>query len=620
MTTLRPLPQRLLALLILFSATAAYSQQPAKKQVASEADLPRHSYPVEGLASVIVQSDGPAFGALASKVRADIEAELRDYDIKDGATLRDLVSNKLSLQEIAGEYGPALATVETLRSLQDKPAQKLTSGLISRSIFRAAIAAKATTGTAFENAFAQQFGEELGPLPWALVEDWARRAYAGARLAAPANALAGVMSDVDPAVLKSHALNDAEAADLIYVRAYIRIFVPIAPIEATVLKGYIAAHSSPKPDIWAAREVTLTGEEKLTPVVVGIWDTGIDFGLFPQQAFEDPNPTASGTHGVAFDDSGAPSTYWLYPLNPEQLAVYPELRDEIKGRLDIREGNESPEASALEKKLKTRSPEELRSLDELEKVVGPYMHGTHCAGIAVRGNPAARLVAFRFNDQLPDLPFAPSVEWARRFAKDFQQISDYIRTRNVRVVNLSWGDDREEFELWLSKTGGGADPALRKAHADELYSIWRAAVEAAIRNAPDTLFVTAAGNSDSDTGFTGDVPSSFRLPNMIAVGAVNESGEETSFTSYGESVLVYANGYDVESFVPGGARLKLSGTSMASPNVVNLAAKLFALDPSLTPAQVVGLISKGATSAENGRINLIDEKRSVELLQAQHKG
>ena len=75
----------------------------------------------------------------------------------------------------------------------------------------------------------------------------------------------------------------------------------------------------------------------------------------------------------------------------------------------------------------------------------------------------------------------------------------------------------------------------------------------------------------------------------------------------------------LSSFVPGGARLQLSGTSMASPNVVNLAAKLFALDPSLTPQQVIALIKQGATTSEDGRRHLIDEKRSVALLQAQSK-
>jgi len=58
---------------------------------------------------------------------------------------------------------------------------------------------------------------------------------------------------------------------------------------------------------------------------------------------------------------------------------------------------------------------------------------------------------------------------------------------------------------------------------------------------------------------------------------------------------------------------------MASPNVVNLAAKLFALDPSLTPAQVIDLIRKGASPSEDGRRHLIDEKHSVALLQEQMK-
>ena len=137
-----------------------------------------------------------------------------------------------------------------------------------------------------------------------------------------------------------------------------------------------------------------------------------------------------------------------------------------------------------------------------------------------------------------------------------------------------------------------------------------------MKGAPDTLFICAAGNSDQNAGFVGDVPASLHLPNLIAVGAVNQAGEETSFTSYGDTVAVHADGYEVESYVPGGARLKESGTSMASPNVVNLAAKLFALNPALTPAQVIGLIKAGADTSSDGRLHLINEKRSAELLQA----
>jgi subtilisin family serine protease len=97
---------------------------------------------------------------------------------------------------------------------------------------------------------------------------------------------------------------------------------------------------------------------------------------------------------------------------------------------------------------------------------------------------------------------------------------------------------------------------------------------------------------------------------------VNEAGEETDFTSYGKSVAVYADGYEVLSYMPGGTKMKASGTSMATSNVVNLAAKLIALDPSLTPEQTITLIRQGATTSSNRRRRLIDPMRSVALLRA----
>jgi subtilisin family serine protease len=40
----------------------------------------------------------------------------------------------------------------------------------------------------------------------------------------------------------------------------------------------------------------------------------------------------------------------------------------------------------------------------------------------------------------------------------------------------------------------------------------------------------------------------------------------------------------VESVIPSGAKVKMTGTSMAAPQVTNLAAKLLAIDPRLSPA------------------------------------
>ena len=127
--------------------------------------------------------------------------------------------------------------------------------------------------------------------------------------------------------------------------------IPLSRERGDVLHEYIALHDVVKPEIWSAREATLTADQHLTPVLVGIWDSGIDVSLFPNQLFTDPNPTASGNHGLAFDDVGNPSTDWLYPLTAEQRKAYPEFRDQLKGILDLQNGIDSPEAAAVREEI-----------------------------------------------------------------------------------------------------------------------------------------------------------------------------------------------------------------------------------------------------------------------------
>jgi hypothetical protein len=57
------------------------------------------------------------------------------------------------------------------------------------------------------------------------------------------------------------------------------------------------------------------------------------------------------------------------------------------------------------------------------------------------------------------------------------------------------------------------------------------------------------------------------------------------------------------------------GTSAAAPQIANLAAKLFALNPKLKVAEVVKLIQDGTDASEaDKRLKLINPKRSAELL------
>ena len=588
----------------------------AKTKIARQTDLPRFSYPLAGTATQFVESDAATFDAFAAKVRADIDSVLAGYEIEDRSTLRQILAAKLDLQELAGDYVGGLQTADALRALEDKPASRLLSGLTARARLQAAIDAGGVSGPAYEQAFRKRYQALVAPLPWDVTQDGIKAGYGFSRLNSRAATLGGVQSNPDPAVARSGGLDAPQAWALVAARNNLKSGLPLGLARTDVLRDYIAAHDVAKPDIWAAREVTLGERDKLTPVNVAIWDSGVDVAVFPSQLFTDPVPSKSGAHGVAFDDVGNPSPDWLYPITPEQQKAYPEFRELIKGFLDLQNGVDSAEATSTQKKFATLSPDQMHQMIELNKAIGHYIHGTHCAGIAVRGNPAARLVVARFNDQLPDLPFQPTEQWARQMSAAFQQMADYFRTRNVRVVNMSWGDDVAEIETWLTRTGGPTDPAERKRRAAAVFAIWKSGVENAIKSAPDTLFVSAAGNSDSNVAFIEDVPASLRLPNLISVGAVNQAGDETSFTSHGDAVVVHASGYQVDSFVPGGSRLRLSGTSMAAPNVVNLAAKLFALDPTLTPAKAIDLIRRGSTASDDGRRHLIDETRSVALLKA----
>ena len=50
------------------------------------------------------------------------------------------------------------------------------------------------------------------------------------------------------------------------------------------------------------------------------------------------------------------------------------------------------------------------------------------------------------------------------------------------------------------------------------------------------------------------IPSSIQLPNLIT-GAVDKAGDGAPFTSHGPPVVVHSNGYEVDSYVPGGQRM-----------------------------------------------------------------
>jgi len=641
-------PFRFFAWALIFSAAISLpihaQSAPAKPKITKLDDLPRHTYPVQGSVVDIVTS-ADKFAPLAAQVRADVEKDLADYDIEDKTTLKNLKGTLLKLDLLEGKNDEARKLITELRDLEDKPALKLTTGFLAEVRLDVQDQSKQTdlSNPDFQAAFQKELTARANALPWDVVQDELKHMKGGFEIVSKNLLIGEIQSEIDPAVKQTGSLSDELAAAVIGIRSSLEISIPIKPAVVAALTAVIQPHTVAKADIWKDRAVVLTEDQKLTPVVIGIWDSGVDPKVYPKQLFTDssvkmvvkPQVNTDGTasdvtltpeavakamentdpHGLAFDLHSNRVHGELYPMGDNAKRL-PELKSQIKGILDIQASVDSPEATALKKQLAALSPDQVKPFLEDLELFGNYAHGTHVAGIATEGNPYARILIARLTFDYRIIPEKPTVEQAKKDVIADQTYVDYFKQHGVRVVNMSWGGSLKDVEGALEKNGvGNADE--RKKEAREIFDIGKNGLYDALKNAPDILFIASAGNSDNDVNFDEMVPSSFDLPNFVTVGAVDQAGDETSFTSFGKNVIAYADGFEVESYIPGGSRLKLSGTSMASPEVTNLAAKLFAMDPSLKPADVIELIKGGLDpSTTNPKILLLNPKKSIDLLKA----
>src|SRR5438067_5711952 len=125
-----------LCTLIVALALAGGAHAQEKKRIEKAADMPRFTYKVDGKLDEMVLNDAK-FKAFSNEVRRDTESVLAQYEIADKAMLRQQLGIILRLDYLEGRYDDALETAARIRELEEKPADKLLSGLTIRALISA---------------------------------------------------------------------------------------------------------------------------------------------------------------------------------------------------------------------------------------------------------------------------------------------------------------------------------------------------------------------------------------------------------------------------------------------------------------------------------------------------
>jgi subtilisin family serine protease len=187
-------------------------------------------------------------------------------------------------------------------------------------------------------------------------------------------------------------------------------------------------------------------------------------------------------------------------------------------------------------------------------------HGTHCAGIiGAEGSNDIGISGVNWKVRIMPLKFMNAGGFGT--TKDAIEAINYVIDRkkagvNVRIISASWGSTQKSRSL---------EEVIRKAYDN------------------DILFVAASGNASTNNDRTPHFPSSYNVPNVVSVAALDRNDKLAKFSNFGlKSVAIAAPGVDILSTWLGNQYEEKSGTSMATPVVAGVAALIVAEHPRIS--------------------------------------
>lgn len=217
-------------------------------------------------------------------------------------------------------------------------------------------------------------------------------------------------------------------------------------------------------------------------------------------------------------------------------------------------------------------------------------HGTHVSGtIAAEQNNNVGIAGIASNVKIMGIRTVPNNgdETDRNVVESFI----YAAKHGAKLINCSFGKRENEDGMAVSD-------AIK--FVGENYGV---------------LVVAAAGNDSLNLDNSPHYPAAFKNDHLLVVASTASSGSLSSFSNYGpKSVDLAAPGSSIYSTFKGNRYASLSGTSMATPTTVGVAAEVLAQYPDLGALELKKLLMdtispvssfKGRMMAP-GRVDLVN--------------
>lgn len=600
---------------LLGSVSVLAAEKPA---IRSQSDLPPTRFTFARAPSDVMAS--PDFITMLPSLRAEGERVLRDYDVQDTALKGQITIGLAAVAALQSRKADALRLIADYRAIQTKPQSQRLGGLI---VDLAAVQLDVPEAGRCDVA-ARHITDLLAGTDPVVMRDQFVGSY-GQLQAMSMPFLAGAaVGRLDPIAKQRGSLDVSQGLTLAVWRAAATMLPACRAQFTTVGRAWLDAPANKPIDIWPDRQPDAAALANARPVVVAVWDSGFDTTLFPDQLAHDPAEPLDGKdndgNGVADDWNGPTYDYQLKPRMSPIMLPTKFLQSRMaaqmafdKGQSDLRYGFDTPEAVLFAERGRTAGTAEQGDDVAAGTENGGRNHGTACASEIADGAPYVRLynlaaLPWAQGEDKRAVPYDEAV--VARWAEAIRRAGPRMRKAGVRVVSMSWGLTADEIIQQLLDLGLETDEARAKTRGVAMQKSIADALGEMMKASPDILFVVAAGNSNQSDDIQADATETFKLPNLMHIGATGSNGRPTAFTVFGKSVDLYAQGEAVKLRWPGDIAVHASGTSMAAPLVARAAAQMLAVKPTLTGAQLRQGLLDSASTGDQG-LKLLHPKAAV---------